>query len=231
MHCHLLLGGEKPDKASGNLLLDNLFGCRIHWTGEHRKGEDIPAVYEQLKKAGKKPYVVPYGGSNELGALAFAEATGELLEQSKGQTFTHVVFASSSGGTQAGLMLGQHIFRQPYRVVGISIDKEEANGRPFDKYILSLVNQTAKLVDLDHEFSEQELILNPDYVGEGYGVFGELEKEAISLTARTEGILLDPVYTGRAMGGLIDMIRSGAFCSEDRILFWHTGGTPALFAD
>lgn len=229
--CHLLLGGEKPDKPSGNLLLDNLFGCHIHWTGEHRKGEDLPAIFEQLKTAGKQPYVVPYGGSNELGALAFAEATRELVEQSGEQTFTHLIFASSSGGTQAGLMLGKKLYNQPYEVLGISIDKDEMDDRPFDQHVLSLVNRTARLIGLNHVFSDQEFVLNPDYTGKGYGVIGDLEKEAISLTARTEGILLDPVYSGRAMGGLIHMIRSGEIGRNDRILFWHTGGTPALFAD
>ncbi|RLB67803.1 MAG: D-cysteine desulfhydrase family protein [Deltaproteobacteria bacterium] len=230
LECHLVLGGEQPDKPSGNLLLDNLFGCHIHWAGEHRKGEDIPEIYEQLKAANRKPYIVPYGGSNELGALAFIEASRELDEQSKDQSFTHVVFASSSGGTQAGLMLGKKMFGKSYNLVGINIDKDETAKIPFDQNILSLVNRTASLVGLSPDFSEQELILNSNYVGEGYGVIGELENEAISLTARTEGVLLDPVYTGRAMGGLIHMIRSGEIDKNDRVLFWHTGGTPALFA-
>ena len=230
LECHLVLGGEQPDKPSGNLLLDNLFGCHIHWAGEHRKGEDIPEIYEQLKATNKKPYIVPYGGSNELGALAFIEASRELDEQSKDLSFTHMVFASSSGGTQAGLMLGKKVFSKPYNLVGINIDKDETASVSFDQQILSLVNRTAGLIGLNHEFSEQELILNSNYVGEGYGVVGDLENEAISLTARTEGILLDPVYTGRAMGGLIHMIRSGEINKNDRVLFWHTGGTPALFA-
>ncbi|RKZ71223.1 MAG: D-cysteine desulfhydrase family protein [Gammaproteobacteria bacterium] len=230
LECHLVLGGEQPDKPSGNLLLDNLFGCHIHWAGEHRKGEDIPEIYEQLKATNKRPYIVPYGGSNELGALAFIEASRELDEQSKDQSFTHVVFASSSGGTQAGLMLGKKMFGKSYNLVGINIDKDETAKIPFDQNILSLVNRTASLVGLSPDFSEQELILNSNYVGEGYGVIGELENEAISLTARTEGVLLDPVYTGRAMGGLIHMIRSGEIDKNDRVLFWHTGGTPALFA-
>jgi D-cysteine desulfhydrase len=231
LECHLVLGGERPDRPSGNLLLDYIFGCHIHWAGEHRKGQDIPKIYQQLKASGKKPCVVPYGGSNELGALAFVEAAIELQTQSKELFFTHVVFASSSGGTQAGLMLGKKILDQPYRVVGINIDKDESNETPLDEQILSLASSTARRVGLNHEFSAQELILNSNYLGEGYGVTGDLENEAISITARTEGILLDPVYTGRAMGGLIHMIRSGEIGKNDRVLFWHTGGTPALFAD
>jgi L-cysteate sulfo-lyase len=232
LECHLVLGGQDPDVVSGNLLLDKLFGCQIHWAGKNRKGEDIPQLVEQLKRAGKKPYVVPYGGSNELGALAFVEALKELDAQREdaGLSFTHIVFASSSGGTHAGLMLGNKILEASYKIVGINIDKGEAGELSLDQQILNLVNSTAKSTNLTHEFSEEDLDLNSNYVGEGYGVIGKLENEAIALTAQTEGILLDPVYTGRAMGGLIDMIRSGEIKETDNVLFWHTGGAPALFA-
>ncbi len=232
LECHLVLGGEEPEQVSGNLLLDKIFGCHIHWAGVNRKGEDIPKIVEQLSKAGKNVYVVPYGGSSELGALAFVEAFKELESQreSINETFTHIVFASSSGGTQAGLMLGNRMFNSPYQIVGINIDKGETDKVPFDQYTISLANSTAKFINADYEFSESDLILNSDYVGEGYGVVGALENEAIELTAQTEGILLDPVYTGRAMGGLIDMIRTGKIKKTDRVLFWHTGGAPALFA-
>jgi D-cysteine desulfhydrase len=229
LECHLVLGGDEPAKARGNLLLDKIFGCRIHWTKEHRKGEDIPQIYRQLNAAGKKPYIVPYGGSNELGAIAFAEAFKEMNEQSS-EAFTHIVFASSSGGTQAGLMLGKTILDSACSLVGINIDKDLADERPFDQRILSLVSRSAERIGLEHIFTAQDLILNDNYLGQGYGLVGDLENEAINITARTEGILLDPVYTGRAMGGLIDMIKSGEIDKDARVLFWHTGGTPALFA-
>ncbi|WP_299188177.1 D-cysteine desulfhydrase family protein [uncultured Psychrobacter sp.] len=232
LECHLVLGGEEPEQVSGNLLLDKIFGCHIHWAGTNRKGEDIPQIVEQLTKAGKNVYVVPYGGSSERGALAFVEAFKELESQreSINETFTHIVFASSSGGTQAGLMLGNKMFNSPYQIVGINIDKGETDKVPFDQYTVALANSTATLINANYKFSESDLILNSDYVGEGYGVVGKLENEAIEMTAQTEGILLDPVYTGRAMGGLIDMIRTGQIKKTDRVLFWHTGGAPALFA-
>ena len=232
LECHLVLGGEEPEQTSGNLLLDKIFGSHIHWAGANRKGEDIPKIVEQLTKQGKKPYVIPYGGSNELGALAFVEAFKELESQreSMNLSFTHIVFASSSGATQAGLMLGKKILNSPAKIVGINIDKGETDKVPFDQYTVALANSTASLIGADHQFSETDLTLNSDYVGEGYGVVGTLENEAIAMTAQTEGILLDPVYTGRAMGGLIDMIRSGKIKKTDRVLFWHTGGAPALFA-
>lgn len=230
IECHLVLGGESPDELQGNLLLDLIFGGQIHWTKEHRKGEGVPQIYAQMKAACRHPYIVPYGGSNELGAIAFAAAASELHQQCGERPFTHIVFASSSGGTQAGLMLGKQIFGQSYQLIGIKIDKEDADHDTLEHKVLSLANRTAALVNSSHEFSERELILNSSYLGAGYGVIGELEREAILLTARTEGILLDPVYTGRAMGGMIDMIRTGELGRQDKVLFWHTGGAPALFA-
>ena len=232
LECHLVLGGEEPEQPQGNLLLDKVYGCHIHWAGENRKGEDIPALVAQLKAEGKKPYVIPYGGSNELGAIAFIEAYKELNAQREALKvdFSHIIFASSSGATHAGLILGNKILQTHSQIVGINIDKGEMDKVPFDEHIVSLANSTAQLIAADYQFTADDLILNSDYVGDGYGVIGELEKEAIALTAQNEGILLDPVYTGRAMGGLIDMIRTEQIKATDNVLFWHTGGAPALFA-
>jgi D-cysteine desulfhydrase len=232
LECHLVLGGEEPEQPQGNLLLDKVYGCHIHWAGENRKGEDIPALVAQLKAEGKKPYVIPYGGSNELGAIAFIEAYKELNAQREALKvdFSHIIFASSSGATHAGLMLGNKILQTHSQIIGINIDKGEMDKVPFDEHIVSLANSTAQFIAADYQFTADDLILNSDYVGDGYGVIGELEKEAIALTAQNEGILLDPVYTGRAMGGLIDMIRTEQIKATDNVLFWHTGGAPALFA-
>jgi len=232
LECHLLLGGKEPATSNGNLLLDQLFGCHIHWTGGNRKGEDIPSLVKELENKGKKPYIVPYGGSNEIGVLGFVNALKELdlqLNQTK-ESLTHIIFASSSGGTQAGLIFGKKYLNASFEIIGINIDKDELGEIPFKQKILDLSNKTAELVDSTHRFSSNDVTLNSDYIGEGYGVIGALEKEAISLTAQTEGILLDPVYTGRAMGGLIDMVRTRKFKKTDNVLFWHTGGAPALFA-
>ncbi len=230
LECHLLLGGEAPLKAQGNLLLDQMFACHIHWTGANRKGEDIPRIFEQLKAKGKKPYLVPYGGSNELGAISFIDAVAELEHQKKGREFSHVVFASSSGGTHAGLILGKQIYNKTFELVGINIDKDTNIELPFEQLVTQLVNASAKTIGLDYTFSQEQLILNSDYIGGGYGIVGPLENEAIALTAKFEGILLDPVYTGRAMSGLIHLIRSGKITKNDEVLFWHTGGAPSLFA-
>lgn len=230
LECHLVLGGQAPKNANGNLLIDNLLGAEIHWAGPHRKGEDIPDLFERLKSKGKRPYVVPYGGSNELGAYGFVHALEELETQLDPEKISHIIFASSSGGTQAGLMLGKALLNRKYNIVGIKIDKDETDKNPIAKFIINLANKTSNFIGAELYFTDQDLIIDGSYVGDGYGVIGQLEKEAISLTAKYEGILLDPVYTGRAMGGLIDMIRSGKLTKADSVLFWHTGGSPALFA-
>lgn len=230
LECHLVLGGKAPEIPTGNLLLNQLFGSHIHWAGKHRKGEDIPQLAKELQKKGKKVYVVPYGGSNSLGATAYVEAMIELHNQTVVDELSHIIFASSSGGTQAGLMVGKKQLGITPKIVGINIDKDESGEISFHDRILVLANETATLMNVNYHFSQQDLHLNSDYIGEGYGVIGELEKEAISLTASSEGILLDPVYTGRAMGGLIDMIRKQEIAPGEKVLFWHTGGTPALFA-
>ncbi len=232
LECHLVLGGEAPADVQGNLLLDELLGAHIHWAGEHRKGEDIPALAAQLKAAGKKPFLVPYGGSNELGAVAFVEALCELKTQLDAQKklLSHIVFASSSGGTQAGLLVAKNLLNWDVELVGIKIDKLELEGQRFEQSVLDLARSTAKLLGVDAKFSLSDVQLNADYLGEGYGVVGEAEREAIRLTAQQEGVLLDPVYTGRAMAGLIGMIRQGKMGAGESVLFWHTGGAPALFA-
>lgn len=228
LECHLLLGGDEPKQHQGNLLLDVLFGAQIHWSGENRKGETIPALVAKLNSQGKKTFVVPYGGSNALGALAYAEAHLELCEQTQ-QLYDYAIFASSSGGTQAGLLLGNLIDRRAHNVVGINIDKTD-DGDQFTASIAKLANEAALLAKLDVEVSDSDVVLNSNFLGDGYGVIGAAEREAISLMASLEGILVDPVYSGRALAGLIGMVRSGEIEQDCSVLFWHTGGAPALFA-
>ena len=229
--CHLVLGGQAPATPEGNLLLDQLFGAVIHWTGESRKGEEIPEIAESLRSAGCRPYVVPYGGSNTTGAAGFVEAVRELADQLSqlGESVTHIVFASSSGGTQAGLTVGKSLFGLDCKLIGIGIDKGASGDVPFDEHVLRLANATAERLGVHAPFSASELTIRNEYLGDGYGVVGELERQAIQMVAQTEGILLDPVYTGRAMGGLIDMIERGELSRKHSVLFWHTGGIPALF--
>ncbi len=141
-----------------------------------------------------------------------------------------IVFASSSGGTQAGLSLGAKMIGFPGDVLGISIDQTKTGDASFLAILESLVNETAKRLDFDLVMKETDFLLNCDYLGAGYALPGDLEFNAIKDLAQYEGILLGPVYTARAMGGLLDLIQKGIFTKNQSILFWHTGGTPELFA-
>lgn len=232
LSCHLALGGSSPAVASGNLLLDHLLGAKIHWCGSLRKGEGLARIQEELAAGGQRPYVIPYGGSNAVGAAGLAAAMVELDAQlaTVGVRARAIVFASSSGGTQAGLMVGQSITGNRAQILGIQIDKDEAAEGPFANCVTRLANQLAERLELPTRSSLADVILNANYLGAGYGVVGDLERQAIRLMAENEGILLDPVYTGRAFGALIDLIRREEFTSDDDVIFWHTGGAPALFA-
>ena len=229
LECHLVLGGAAPARANGNVLLDTLLGAHLHWSGEHRKGEDIPSLVAALSAKGKRPYVVPYGGSNVLGATAYVAAMEEVSRQTH-SGFTHMVVASSSGATQAGMMVGQKMYVPQCQVLGIAIDKDGMGETPFEDCVLSLANDCAHYLKQPLHFDRKDVRLEQGYTGGGYAIIGNPEREAIAITAQLTGILLDPVYTGRAMAGLFGMIRAGRFNATDRVLFWHTGGAPALFA-
>ncbi|KZN47019.1 D-cysteine desulfhydrase family protein [Pseudoalteromonas luteoviolacea] len=230
LECHLLLGGTQPNHINGNLLLDKLFGAHIHWAAENRKGEGIPTLQKALIAQGKMPYVIPYGGSNELGACGFVNAGMELSEQLDYQNLSHIFFASSSGGTHAGLMIAKSMLNASFNLVGVQIDKDELEGCTFKAQVNDLANRTCRFLGLDTLYEESEVVLDNRYLGGGYGVIGAAEQHAIELLAHTEGILLDPVYTGRAMAALIDSVQSGELDNTKQVLFWHTGGTPSLFS-
>lgn len=232
LSCHLALGGSIPSTANGNLLLDQLLGAKIHWCGDLRKGEGLVRIEEELASRGRRPFVIPYGGSNAVGAAGFAAAMVELDRQlaQAGVRPGAIVFASSSGGTHAGLMVGKSMTGNDARILGIRIDKDESREAPFDAQIALLANQIAERLGLRERYQQKDVVLNRNYAGPGYGVVGDLERDAIRLMAECEGILLDPVYTGRAFGALLDLIRQGEFRSDEDVIFWHTGGAPALFS-
>jgi D-cysteine desulfhydrase family pyridoxal phosphate-dependent enzyme len=230
--CHLALGGSPPEASNGNLLLDQLLGATIHWCGSRRKGEGLIEIEKDLTSRGLRTYVIPYGGSNVVGAAGFAAAMVELDAQLResGIRAATIVFASSSGGTQAGLMAGKSLAESEVRLFGIRIDKDEPGEDSFEVQITSLANQLAQRVDLRDGYTPADIVLNSNYTGAGYGIVGDLEREAIRLMAQTEGILLDPVYTGRAFGALLDLLGRREFGSHEHVVFWHTGGAPALFS-
>ncbi len=229
--CHLALGGGEPEERNGNLLISTLCGAEVHWCGDDRKGEGAGRVMETLQAAGHRPYFIPYGGSNAIGALGFVAAAHELHAQLReaDEHCTHIVIASSSGGTHAGLLVGMRELGAPMQIVGIGIDKDNTVSSGFPGRIAALACETSAQRGAEITFSVDEVLMDDRFLGQGYGIMGEPERKAIRTLAETEGILLDPVYTARAMAGLVAMLEEGVFSAEDRILFWHTGGTPALF--
>jgi D-cysteine desulfhydrase family pyridoxal phosphate-dependent enzyme len=231
LECHLALGGKAPAAASGNLLLDHIFGATIHWCGECHKGERIPEIADALRAEGRKPYVIPFGGSNAVGAIGFVEAMRELSEQlsARGDRINAIILPSSSGGTHAGMVVGAEIYGVAADVIGIGIDKGEPGEPSYESELAALANQTAEGLGVAARFGADRFHMRYGYFGGGYGVIGDREREAIRFLGKCEGILLDPVYSARAMGALIDMIRKGEFAAGNTVVFWHTGGIPSVF--
>ncbi len=227
--CSLALKGEPTQSKQGNLLLDHLLGAHAQFAQGQTRGELADQFVAQLKAMGRKPYMIPLGGSNVLGTTGYVLAMEELMLQMAAQdlNFDFIVFASSSAGTQAGLTLGAQAFDFRGRLLGISIDN---SAETLATQVSALATATATHLGLGMLPISDRVEVNDDYIEPGYAVMADIEREAIELMAQKEGILLDPVYTGRAMGALIDLIRWGAFTRRHKILFWHTGGTPALFA-
>ncbi len=227
--CTLVLRGEEPPEDRGNLLLDRLLGADVVWAGDRPVMEQAEETVDRLRVRGKQPYVIPVGGSNQIGALGYVAALEELLTQctESGLHFDHIVFATSGGGTQAGMVVAAKARGYVGQILGISIDgpAEALQGN-----LAELSTATAKHLGLELSFTPEDFVVEDSYIGERYGIIGDLERDAIYTLARTEGILLDPVYTGPAFGGLLDLIRGGAFAPDDQVLFWHTGGTAGLFA-
>jgi L-cysteate sulfo-lyase len=232
LDCHLVLNGNQPEIANGNLLLNRIFGATIHYCDRKDRDDRLLQVADELAAAGKKPYVIPLGGSNDVGSVGYVNAMLELTRQLDNISVTPdaIVFASSSGGTQAGLALGAKITGFSGDVLGISIDQTKTGPDPFPPLLTQIANITAERIGTDIRMTDSDFSLNCDYLGAGYAMPGELEFSAIRDLSLLEGILLGPVYTARAMGGLLDMIQNRDFTKEQTVLFWHTGGTPELFA-
>ena len=226
LRCILVLRGRPPAAPLGNLLLDHLLGAEICWSGGRTREEVMDEVVAREQSAGRNPYPIPLGGSNPLGAAAYAAAMDELVRQTT-ERFDRIVFASSSGGTHAGLAVGAVMTGFRGQVLGISIDEDRAS---LQQMVAEIATGVCRLLGEPRSFRPGDIVANADYLGAGYAIMGPPEREAIDLFARHEGILLDPVYTGRAAAGMIDLIRRGLIRKDETVLFWHTGGVPALWA-
>lgn len=223
---------EDSYERVGNILLSRILGAHI----EIAPGSVAPAsvnlaaAAERVRSRGGVPYVIPSGASDHpLGGLGYVRCAQEILQQSEetGLQFSAIVHATSSGSTQAGLVVGLAALGAACRVLGIDVDAAADNTR---STVLRIARSTAALVDARREISHEDVEVAAGYAGDAYGLPSPQTIEAIRLVGRLEGVLLDPVYEGKAMAGLIDMIRHQRFASTDRILFLHLGGTPAVHA-
>jgi len=234
LDCHALLERRVPDKGSdyeqtGNVLFDQIFNTSIEFrpAGLDMNAEAM-AVTERLRAEGRKPYFIPGGGSNEIGALGYVSTAQELLGQieAQGLDVKWVVLATGSAGTHAGLVAGFHALGCEIPIMGISVRQ------PHDvqvENVYKLAVKTAALLT-DKPLDRSKVLVDDGYVGPGYGIPTEGTIAAISTLARHEGILLDPVYSGKGMAGLIGQVESGQITAEGDVVFLHTGGAVSLFA-
>jgi L-cysteate sulfo-lyase len=226
---HRIQTNDPDYRDSGNVLLDRMLGLSI---GYRDGGTDMQKAIEEegekLRAEGAKPYVIPGGGSNPVGALGYVNVAIELLAQANemGLRIDRLVHATGSAGTQAGLVVGLEGLNSGIPVLGIGVrlprDRQEAN-------VHRLAEATAEKLGLKGGIQREAVVANCDYVGDGYGIPTEGMAEALMMTARLEGIFLDPVYSGKAMAGLIDLIRKGQFRKDENVVFLHTGGQVGLF--
>lgn len=226
VECHLVLSGERPATLVANTRLDELLGATLHFVSS--RSDRAPRMEElgtQLRAQGKKPFIVPLGASTPLGAAAFALGFLEMLEQ--GVTPSAIVVASSSGGTQAGLVAGLALsgLQGHIPIIGISADESAPALR---QTVMTLAQGALDLAGSKASLPEFET--DDTFVGGGYGAPTEASREAASLLARTEGLFVDHTYTAKALAGLTARVRDGRFRKGSRVLFWHTGGQVGLFA-
>ena len=235
LRCEVLLEHRIDEPSddylnSGNVLLDRIYGANIR---EYPDGTDFDAamqtVADDVNGAGGKAYIIPGGASNHIGALGYVNCAIELLSQANdsGLVIDHIVTATGSAGTQGGLVVGLKAMNANIPLLGIGVnapqDKQEQK-------VFDLACETADYIGAPGVVERADVVANCDYVGDGYGIPTEAMNEAVVLLARLEGLLFDPVYSGKALAGLIDLVRKGHFDAANNIIFLHTGGSAALFA-
>ena len=234
LNCEVLLEHRVKDPSeayatSGNVLLDKIFGANLR---EYPGGADFDAamkdVADEVMASGGKPYIIPGGASNKVGALGYVNCAIELLEQIDGQGLDigHIVTATGSAGTQGGLIVGLKAMQCDIPLLGIGVNiPRDAQ----EEKVYKLACETADYIGKPGCVTRDDVVANCDYVGDGYGVPTESMNEAVLMLARYEGLLFDPVYSGKGLAGMIDLIRNGSL-SAGNIVFLHTGGSAALFA-
>ena len=234
MECELVFEKRVADaddayNNSGNVLLDRIYGAKIR---EVEKGSDMnaamEAVADELRAAGRTPYIIPGGGSNPIGALGYLNCALEFMDQAnrEGIVIDHVVHATGSAGTQAGLVVGLQMTNSGIPLLGIGVN---APKDAQEEKVWALTQETAALVGAPDCVAREDIVANCDYVGDGYGIPTKGMNDAVMLLARLEGLLFDPVYSGKGLAGMIDLVQKGFFQQAKNIVFVHTGGVAGLF--
>lgn len=231
MDAALVFFGTPPSESNGNLLLDQIFGAEIIYTYSDDRGQTEPTILrvaEELRTSGRNPYVIPRGGSTALGCISYMLAGQELLEQFAAQLITPdaIVVATGSGGTHAGILAGLKYLKAAIPVYGITVSRPLPEIAP---RIGALVRETSEFLQTPLPLEAADVVIEDAYLGSGYGIITPEARTAIQQVARLEGIFLDPVYTGKAMAGLFDLVRRGILARGSTTVFWHTGGAPGLF--
>lgn len=229
MKCILILKKRGVTERKGNLVLDDIYGADVRFMNTDSYDDiyaEMHRVGEELAKEGHKSYYIPVGGSNPLGAVGYVNGVREFTVQAlaAGIRVGHIVSATGSGGTTAGLLLGAKLFQPGVKVTGIGVDND-----PFEEIVPDLAAKAADILECSFE-REQDDFEMVYHVGQGYAIPNAEDTPYIEELARMEGILLDPVYTGKAWAGMLKLLKDGYFGDEDNIVFVHTGGAAALFA-
>jgi L-cysteate sulfo-lyase len=217
---------EMDAETTGNFLLNRLFGAIIHeipW--DENRNRRLQQITDDLKASGRRPYLVPYGASDALGAMGYALAAEEIVRDCPDVGW--IVHASGSAGTQAGLLAGLLALGHSARVIGVDVDAQAERVRGD---VCRVGREAAALMGVAENWRDDRVVVAGDWSGSSYGVAHETTEEAIRLAARCEGLILDPVYCGKSMAGLIGLARRGTFSDGAPVVWIHTGGSPGIFA-
>ena len=227
--CALIFGGSEIQEVQGNMVLDKLLKAKWYFAGEQDRDIKMQEIADMYSKQGKKPYVIPLGGSNALGAMGYVNAGLELAQQCKEQNIDpdYIFCASGSGGTQAGLILGCHLGGLNSKVIGISVS---GSADELTEIINMLLVEMGASLNIDVSCLHPVTVYD-EFVGEGYGRPTELSQKALEYMASEEAIIIDPVYTAKGFAGLMGKLEQNKIAKDSTVVFVHTGGMPALFAD
>jgi len=231
MDAVLVFFGGPPPEQNGNLLLDTLLGAELVYTHTTDRSQTEPTMHrvaQELQARGRRPYMIPRGGSTPLGCVSYILAVGELLEQLNAVHVKpdYIFVTDGSCGTHAGILAGLKFYATRIPVYGISVSRPHAEGL---RRIGALAQATCDFLEISAHLEPEEIVIREEYLGAGYGIITPQARTAILRVAQLEGIFLDPVYTGKTMAGMMDFIQRGEIPRGATVLFWHTGGAPGIF--